>query len=99
MGHFQDGVQVGYQALQLLISKALFNLGRCSWCQVVGFKTTNAYTGIASGITSPKTGKSRRVMLRESISIENCRYPSTIQPRKVILCLDVGFIAQLQLMT
>src|SRR6218665_2059376 len=66
----------------IIVDIQLFNLERCSWCLIVGFNTTNAYTGIASGNASPKTGKIRRVTLRESISFENCRYPSTIQPRR-----------------
>src|SRR6218665_2071733 len=87
MGYFQDGVQDGCRELHvlLLISTALFNRERCSWCLIVEFNTTNVSTGIASGNASPKPGKSRRVSLRESISFENCRYPSTIQPTKVIL--------------
>jgi len=38
-GHFQDGVQDDCWRLKLLISKALFNLERCSWCQIVGFNS------------------------------------------------------------
>jgi len=41
--------------------KALLKLERCYWCVIVGFNSTNAYTGISSGNASAKLDKSRRV--------------------------------------
>src|SRR6218665_2237674 len=59
-GHFQEGVQDGCRELKVLISMAIFNIERCSWCQIVGFNSNFNILKASFILTTRKGSFSRR---------------------------------------